>query len=178
MIAVKENYTGQIVEKRKRTVLYPGSFDPLTNGHLDLIVRASRIFDTVYVAVACNHSKAPTFSVEERISLVEQSCAAAGIGDKVRPVAFEGLVVDAIDEFRASAILRGLRAFSDFEYELQMALMNRKLKNQCETLFMMPSQENSFISSRLIKEIALMKGEFAQFVPDVVRDALIKKFNL
>jgi len=166
------------VEERKRTVLYPGSFDPLTNGHLDLILRATRIFDIIYVAVACNHSKTPTFSVEERMRLIEQASKDAGVGDQVRPVSFDGLLVDAIDTFKASAILRGLRAFSDFEYELQMALMNRRLKDQCETLFMMPSQDNSFISSRLIKEIACMGGDFEQFVPPNVAQALKTKFNL
>lgn len=159
-----------------RTVLYPGSFDPLTNGHLDLIHRAARIFDKVYVAVAVNHSKAPTFTTEERMEMIRQSCAE--LGSQVEPVSFSGLLVDAIDRLNASAILRGLRAFSDFEYELQMALMNRKLKTDCETLFMMPSSENSFISSRLIKEIAICGGNFEQFVPPQVATALKNKLGL
>lgn len=159
-----------------RTVLYPGSFDPLTNGHLDLIRRAAKIFDRVYVGVARNHGKSALFSEAERLELIREVCA--DFGGRVEAVSFDGLVVDAIDRLGASAILRGLRAFSDFEYELQMALMNRNLKNECETLFMMPSQNNSFISSRLIKEIALCGGDFAQFVPSAVERAVREKLKI
>ncbi len=164
------------MSNNKRTVLYPGSFDPLTNGHLDLIRRACLIFDEVYVAVAVNHAKQPMFTTEERIEMVREACV--DLGGKVFPVAFDGLVVDAVDRLEVSAILRGLRAFSDFEFELQMALMNRKLREDCETLFMMPSQENSFISSRLIKEIALCGGDFGKFVPATVAARLRSKLNL
>jgi len=160
----------------QKTVLYPGSFDPLTNGHLDLIFRAAKIFDKVYVAVAKNYSKTSLFNTEERVMFVTEACA--GLGKKVEAVSFDGLLVDAVERLHVSSILRGLRAFSDFEYELQMALMNRKLNADCETLFMMPSAENSFISSRLIKEIALCGGNYEQFVPPVVAKALKEKLGL
>ena len=165
-----------MTDKNKRAVLYPGSFDPLTNGHLDLIRRACLIFDTVYVAVAVNHDKKPLFTTEERMDMIRTSCV--DLGGKVQPVSFDGLVVDAVDRLQVAAILRGLRAFSDFEYELQMALMNRKLREDCETLFMMPSQENSFISSRLIKEIAQCGGDFEMFVPVPVAKCLRAKLKI
>jgi pantetheine-phosphate adenylyltransferase len=148
-----------------RRVLYPGSFDPVTNGHLDLIRRAGRLFDEVYVAVAVNCDKSAVFSSDERMAMLRESCREF---TNVKIVSFKGLLVDAIIEYDANAVLRGLRAFSDFEYELQMALMNRKLSEDCETIFMMPSSDNSFISSRLIKEIAMFGGDFAGFVPPVV----------
>ncbi|MCF6176630.1 MAG: pantetheine-phosphate adenylyltransferase [Victivallaceae bacterium] len=152
-----------------RRVLYPGSFDPVTNGHLDLIRRAGRLFDEVYVAVAVNNDKNALFSADERMAMLRESCHAFS---NVNIVSFQGLLVDAINNYDANAVLRGLRAFSDFEYELQMALMNRKLSEDCETIFMMPSADNSFISSRLIKEIAAFNGDFTGFVPSVVVDKL------
>lgn len=152
-----------------RRVLYPGSFDPVTNGHLDLIRRAGRLFDEVYVAVAVNNDKNALFSAAERMAMLRTSCSSLL---NVKIVSFQGLLVDAINSYEANAVLRGLRAFSDFEYELQMALMNRKLNEDCETIFMMPSADNSFISSRLIKEIAAFNGDFAGFVPPVVVDKL------
>ena len=161
-----------------RRVLYPGSFDPVTNGHLDLIRRAGRLFDEVYVGVAVNNDKNALFSAAERMDMLRESCQDF---NNVTIVAFQGLLVDAIEQYKANAVLRGLRAFSDFEYELQMALMNRKLNEDCETIFMMPSTDNSFISSRLIKEIALFGGDFAGFVPPVVVGRLqsaIKKNQL
>ncbi|MDD3118680.1 MAG: pantetheine-phosphate adenylyltransferase [Victivallales bacterium] len=165
-----------MTDNKQRSVLYPGSFDPLTNGHLDLIRRASLLFDAVYVAVAVNHDKKAMFSTEERIAMIRESCR--DLGDKVHPVSFDGLAVDAVERFQVSALLRGLRAFSDFEFELQMALMNRKLREDCETLFMMPSQGNSFISSRLIKEIAQCGGDFNMFVPAPVAARLQAKLGL
>jgi len=165
-----------VADMENKSVLYPGSFDPLTNGHLDLICRAARIFDKVYVAVAKNYSKTSLFTTEERVELVNLSCA--DLSGKIEAVAFDGLLVDAVERLGVASILRGLRAFSDFEYELQMALMNRKLKTDCETLFMMPSSENSFISSRLIKEIALCGGNYEQFVPAPVAEALKVKLGL
>jgi len=145
-----------------KTVLYPGSFDPFTNGHLDLVVRAGLLFDRVIVAVAVNSAKNPMFTMEERKDLIERCCRHL---PHVQVVMFHGLLVDAIVRFDAQAVLRGLRAFSDFEYELQMALMNRSLRQSCETIFMMPTQENSFVSSRMVKEVAMLGANFHSYVP-------------
>jgi len=150
-------------------VLYPGSFDPFTNGHLDLVFRASKIFDEVLVAVAVNQEKTPLFSMPKRVELIQKSCKDFS---NVRVVTFRGLLVDAVSEYKANAVLRGLRAFSDFEYELQMALMNRSMKSACETIFMMPNAKNSFVSSRMVKEIAKLGGDFAQYVPPSVIEAI------
>ena len=133
-----------------KTVIYPGSFDPFTNGHLDLVERARCLFDKVVVAVAVNSGKNPLFTLEERRQLIEESCADM---PNVEVIAFEGLLVDAVKQLNADAILRGLRAFSDFEYELQMALMNRELLKGCETIFLTPQLENSYVSSTLVKEV-------------------------
>ena len=145
-----------------KTVLYPGSFDPFTNGHLDLVVRAGLLFDQVIVAVAVNSEKNPMFTMEERKELIERCCRHL---PHVTVVMFHGLLVDAIIRYNAQAVLRGLRAFSDFEYELQMALMNRSLRQSCETIFMMPTQENSFVSSRMVKEVATLGADFRGYVP-------------
>ena len=152
-----------------KTVIYPGSFDPFTNGHLDLVERARRLFDKVVVAVAVNSGKNPLFTLEERRQLIVESCAHM---PNVEVIAFEGLLVDAVKELKVDAILRGLRAFSDFEYELQMALMNRDLLKNCETIFLTPTVENSFVSSTLIKEVARLGGDFAVHVPAPVARAL------
>lgn len=157
-----------------KSVLYPGSFDPLTNGHLDLVLRASRLFDRVIVAVGTNLEKHPMFSREEREILFRESCQGMNINN-VEVVSFDGLTVDALTRFEANAVLRGLRAFSDFEYELQMALMNRSLKEECETIFMMPTTNNSFVSSSLVKEVARHGGDFSQYVPRVVAEAIMLK---
>lgn len=157
-----------------KTVLYPGSFDPFTNGHLDLVERAARLFDRVVVGVALNTLKNPLFTVEERVEMLKASCDHIS---KVEVVSFSGLLVDALDEFEAQAVLRGLRAFSDFEFELQMALMNRSLKEECETIFMMPSQANSFVSSTMIKEVAIFEGDYVKFVPEPVAICLNKKLS-
>ena len=152
-----------------KTVIYPGSFDPFTNGHLDLVERARRLFDKVVVAVAVKSGKNPLFTLEERRQLIVESCAHM---PNVEVIAFEGLLVDAVKELKVDAILRGLRAFSDFEYELQMALMNRELLKNCETIFLTPTVENSFVSSTLIKEVARLGGDFAVHVPPPVARAL------
>ncbi len=162
------------MNKKSKTVLYPGSFDPVTNGHLDLIARASLVFDIVYVAVAINHEKNPMFSIEERVELLKKVTKQY---DNVKVVSFTGLLVDAVETYKVSAILRGLRAFSDFEYELQMALMNRRLKADCETLFMMPCTDYSFVSSKLVREIAKCNGDFSHFVQPAVYDAVIEKIE-
>ena len=155
-----------------KSVLYPGSFDPLTNGHLDLVERASRLFDRVIVAVGTNLEKHPMFSREEREALFRECCREL---PNIEVVSIDGLTVDALERFEANALLRGLRAFSDFEYELQMALMNRSLKEECETIFMTPTTNNSFVSSSLVKEVARHGGDFAQYVLEVVAEAIMLK---
>ena len=152
-----------------RTVIYPGSFDPLTNGHLDVISRAAKLFDKVIVAVANNDQKKPLFSLKERVRLVSRS-----IKDlpQVEVDSFDGLLVDFVEKRQGQAIIRGLRAVSDFEFEFQLALMNRKLNERVETIFMMPKDTYTFISSRIVKEIARLGGDVTSFVPTHVRTAL------
>ena len=157
-----------------RSVLYPGSFDPLTNGHLDLIARASKLFDRVIVAVAVNSEKHPMFTIEERVEMIEEVCQPY---DNVCAVPVCGLLVDAVEKYQASALLRGLRAFSDFEYELQMALMNRSLRDDCETIFMMPTPNNSFVSSRLVKEVATLGADYSKYVPPAVARRIAEKLQ-
>lgn len=157
-----------------KTVLYPGSFDPFTNGHLDLVTRAGALFDRVIVAVAVNSAKSPLFTLEERRNLIKESCAHL---PHVEVVIFNGLLVEAMELYGADAVLRGLRAFSDFEYELQMALMNRNLLTSCETIFMMPTLKNSFVSSSLVKEVARLHGNFECYVPLPVASAVRAKLS-
>jgi pantetheine-phosphate adenylyltransferase len=158
-----------------RTAIYPGSFDPFTNGHLDIVERSSRLFDRVIVAVADNDSKHPLFTLEERKSLVEQSIR--GIPN-VEADAFAGLLVDYVQQNEAQVVLRGLRAISDFEFEFQMALMNRKLNESFETIFMMPKDTYTFLSSRIVKEIARLGGNISPFVPVHVQAAINRKLAL
>lgn len=157
-----------------RTILYPGSFDPVTNGHIDVARRAAGIFDRVVITVAVNAEKSPLFTVDERIELLRAACSDI---PNIEVSGFSGLLVNALDQYDASAVIRGLRAVSDFEYEFQMALMNRELNQKCETLFMMPSPEYSFVSSRLIKEIAKCGGDISSFVPPVVAESVKRKFG-
>jgi pantetheine-phosphate adenylyltransferase len=157
-----------------RTVIYPGSFDPITNGHLDVIQRASRLFDQVVVAVARNGSKQPLFTPAERKTLIEQSISNH---DNVTVDVFEGLLVEYVEQQSGHAVIRGLRALSDFEYEFQMALMNRKLNERVETLFMMPRASYSFLSSHLVREIATLGGDVSAFVSPEVREALTKRLG-
>ena len=157
-----------------RNVLYPGSFDPLTNGHLDLIARASKLFDRVIVAVAVNSEKHPMFTIDERVEMIEETCISYA---NVRAVPVCGLLVDAVEKYQANALLRGLRAFSDFEYELQMALMNRSLRADCETIFMMPTPNNSFVSSRMVKEVALLGADYTKYVPQAVARRMAAKLQ-
>jgi pantetheine-phosphate adenylyltransferase len=157
-----------------RTAIYPGSFDPLTNGHLDVVQRAAKLFDRVVVAVAKNEGKSPLFAHNERIALVKQGLKHL---PNVEADAFDGLLVDYVVSKKARAIVRGLRAISDFEFEFQLALMNRKLNENIETIFMMPKDTYTFLSSRIVKEIARLGGDVSAFVPAHVQTALIKKLK-
>jgi pantetheine-phosphate adenylyltransferase len=157
-----------------RTVIYPGSFDPLTNGHLDVIYRATKIFDRVVVAVASNESKHPLFTLQERVAMVNESIREL---TSVETDSFDGLLVNYAQSRGAQAIIRGLRAVSDFEFEFQLALMNRKLNEDVETIFMMPKDTYTFLSSRIVKEIARLGGDVSTFVPAHVRDALAARFG-
>jgi pantetheine-phosphate adenylyltransferase len=153
--------------------IYPGSFDPLTNGHLDLIARASKIFEELTVAILRNAEKEPVFTVPERREMLEQMVQPF---PNVRVDVFEGLLVDYAVEKKAKVILRGIRAVSDYEYELQMALMNRKLQPQVETVFMLPAEAYSYLSSRLVKEIFRLGGSVGGLVPELVEQKLREKF--
>lgn len=152
-----------------RIVVYPGSFDPLTNGHLDVIQRAARLFDKVIVAVASNEAKQPVFTLEERVKLVQEAVLDQ---PKVEVDSFSGLLVEYVEKRSGQAIIRGLRAVSDFEFEFQLALMNRKLNERVETIFMMPKDTYTFLSSRIVKEIARLGGDVSAFVPPHVKRAL------
>ncbi|MGI8481891.1 MAG: pantetheine-phosphate adenylyltransferase [Chthoniobacterales bacterium] len=157
-----------------RRAIYPGSFDPVTNGHLDVIDRARKLFDEVVVAVAHNDQKQPLFALEERLALLHET-----IGDiaNVQIAPMGGLLVDFAIAQGASAVVRGLRAVSDFEFEFQMALMNRKLEPNVETIFLMPKEEYTYLSSRIVKEIARLGGDVAAFVPACVAEALRKRLK-
>jgi pantetheine-phosphate adenylyltransferase len=155
--------------------IYPGTFDPFTNGHFDLVVRSLRIFDEVIVAVAPSLKKEPLFSVKERLVLIEKSLQG---NERVTIEEFGGLLVDFVRKTKGAAIIRGLRAVSDFEYELQLALMNRRLNPKIETVFMMPSEEYSFLTATIVKEIASLGGPVKELVPAPVEAALRKKYRL
>jgi len=153
--------------------VYPGSFDPVTNGHLDVIERAARRFDEVLIAIAHNEEKSGLFSFEERVALVRETVTHL---PNVHVTQFQGLLVDFARASNAHVILRGLRAVSDFEFEFQMALMNRKLDDDVETMFLMPKEEYTYLSSRLVKEIARLGGDISGFVPDCIVRALREKY--
>ena len=157
-----------------RTAIYPGSFDPLTNGHLDVLERAAKLFDRVIVAIALSESKNPLFTLDERLALMKPAVARM---KNVRADVFDGLLVEYARKQKAQAIVRGLRAVSDFEFEFQMALMNRKLAKDIETIFMMPRGSYTFLSSRIVKEIARLGGDVSPFVPPHVVSALKKKLK-
>jgi pantetheine-phosphate adenylyltransferase len=152
--------------------VYPGSFDPITNGHVDIITRGARLFDRIVVAVALNAEKAPLFTSAERLEI-----ATAVFHDvpNVTVESFDGLLVDYVQQLGAQVVVRGLRAVSDFEYEFQMALMNRRLNGKIETVFMMPAEQYSYISSRLIKEVFSLGGRVHGLVPDMVEERLRQK---
>ncbi|WP_298721641.1 pantetheine-phosphate adenylyltransferase [uncultured Oceanisphaera sp.] len=153
-------------------VIYPGTFDPITNGHLDLIERASQLFNEVIVGVAFSPSKRPMFELEERVALVQEVTRSLG---NVKVVGFSGLLVDFAKTHQANVLIRGLRAVSDFEYEFQLANMNRRLMPELESVFLTPAEENSFISSTLVKEVAIHGGDISQFVPNAVARAIAQK---
>jgi pantetheine-phosphate adenylyltransferase len=154
--------------------LYPGTFDPVTNGHIDLICRAHEIFHDVIVAVAHNPHKKPLFSLAERMAMLKK--ATAGM-DGVTVTHFDGLVVDFAHKMKAKVMVRGLRMLSDFEYEFQMALTNRKLSSDIETIFLMPHESYSYLSAKLIKEAAVLGADLSDFVPDFVGQALRGKLR-
>jgi pantetheine-phosphate adenylyltransferase len=158
----------------KKRAIYPGTFDPITNGHLDLVRRAVRIFNEVIIAVAPSYKKNPLFTLQERLNMINH--AVIGI-DGVTVEAFQGLLVEYVRQRKGDAILRGLRAISDFETELQMAHMNRALDADIETVFMMPSEEYGFITSSVIKEVASFGGAVRGFVTEEVEAALREKFR-
>lgn len=153
-------------------VIYPGTFDPITNGHIDLVARASKMFDTVVVAIAAGHHKNPVFTLEERVALANTALSHL---NNIEVIGFSGLLVNLFREQKATAVLRGLRAVSDFEYEFQLANMNRQLDNQFESVFLTPSEHLSFISSTLVREIARLKGDVTKFVPPIVCKAFAEK---
>jgi pantetheine-phosphate adenylyltransferase len=157
-----------------RRAIYPGSFDPVTNGHLDVVERARKLFDEVIVAVAHNDEKQALFPLNERLDLLQDT---VGKISNVRIAQFEGLLVEFARAEKAGAVIRGLRAVSDFEFEFQMALMNRKLNAAVETIFLMPKEEYTYLSSRIVKEIARLGGDVSAFVPSRVAQALSRKFN-
>lgn len=155
-----------------RRAIYPGSFDPVTNGHLDVVGRAAKLFDEVIVAVAVNEQKRGLFTADERTALI---AGAVGGWKNVRVTKFDGLLVEFAAAQKASAVVRGLRAVSDFEFEFQMALMNRKLDEHIETIFLMPAENYTYLSSRIVKEIARLGGNVEAFVPASVATALREK---
>ena len=156
----------------KRAV-YPGMFDPIHNGHVDVIQRSLQIFDELIVAVVANPSKQPLFSMKERLEMIDEATSDLS---NFRIVAFDGLLIDLVARERADCIVRGIRAVSDFEYEFQMALMNRKLRNTVETVFLMPHEKYTYISSRLIKEVASFGTSVAGMVPPIVEKRLAEKY--
>lgn len=159
---------------KKRIAIYPGTFDPFTNGHLDLVMRGLVIFDEVIVALAPSLKKKPLFTVKERITMMKESLKNY---DRIKIEIFNGLLVEYVKSKKGIAIIRGLRAVSDFEYELQMALMNRRLYPEIETVFMMPSEEYSFLTATIVKEIASLGGDIKKLVPDSVEESLKRKFK-
>ena len=157
-----------------KIAIYPGSFDPITNGHLDLIQRGLQLFDQLVVAIADNPDKKPLFSAEDRLEMVK-----TGVKDlkQVKVVLFTGLLANLAKEIKASAIIRGVRAVSDFEFEFQLALMNRKLAPKTETVFLIPSEKYTYLSSNLIKDVARFNGDINCFVPEIVEKKLKEKFG-
>ncbi|MDR1087355.1 MAG: pantetheine-phosphate adenylyltransferase [Endomicrobium sp.] len=162
------------MNNRKFSAVYPGSFDPPTNGHLDIITRASRLFPNIIVAVTDNVNKRHIFTLQERIDLLKKSTENL---ESVEVLSFSGLLADYLEKINSFVLIRGLRALSDFEYEFQMALMNRKLNKKIETIFLTPDQSYTFLSSSMVKEIAMLGGSTRDFVPKCVELELKKRFG-
>jgi pantetheine-phosphate adenylyltransferase len=154
--------------------IYPGTFDPITNGHLDILSRATQLFERVHVVVAVNLNKKTLFSLEERVEMIQECTAKM---PNVDVSSFEGLTVDCLRRFRAQVVIRGLRAVSDFEYEFQMALMNKKLDVNCETVYLMPSEQYTYLNSSIIRELAVHGGSVTEFVPTFVETRLHQKLG-
>jgi pantetheine-phosphate adenylyltransferase len=157
-----------------KTIVYPGTFDPITNGHVDLIERAAKLFDKIVIGIASNQKKSPLFTIDERIHLATVAVAHL---DNVEIKGFDYLLVNFVKDCNADAVMRGLRAVSDFEYEFQLANMNRALSPELESIFLTPSEKFSYISSSLIREISALKGDASKFVPPHVAAALLEKFK-
>ena len=157
-----------------RKVIYPGTFDPVTHGHIDIIKRAIELFDAVAVTVAVNPTKKPLFSIKERVTMLKKSLIEY---DNVTVESFDGLVVDYAKKVDAIGIIRGIRALSDFEYEFQMALMNRKLAKDIATIFLMPHEKYTYLNSSIVRNLASLNSDVSDFVPTVVQKALQKKFS-
>lgn len=161
----------------KKIAIYPGSFDPFTNGHIDLVERATRIFDLVIVTIAVNSKKETLFTGSEREDLIREAINKKTWSDKVQVEQFTGLLVDFAEEKDATVLLRGVRQISDFEYEFQMALTNRRLSPNLDTLFLMPDENHAITSSSIVKEIALWDGDISSFVPPNIHKAILKKMS-
>ena len=157
-----------------KTIVYPGTFDPITNGHIDLIERASKLFDNIIVSIASSKKKSPLFTIEERISLATECLSHL---PNVEIKGFDYLLVNFVKDCDGDAVMRGLRAVSDFEYEFQLANMNRALSPDVESIFLTPAEKFSYISSSLVREISSLQGDVTKFVPPNVADALVKKFQ-
>ncbi|RPI70042.1 MAG: pantetheine-phosphate adenylyltransferase [Ignavibacteriales bacterium] len=158
-----------------RKVIYPGTFDPVTYGHIDIIKRAIDLFDAVAVTVAINPTKEPLFTVKERVDMLKESLKEY---QHITVESFDGLVVDYAKKVNATGIIRGLRAISDFEYEFQMALMNRKLASNIATIFLMPHEKYTYLNSSIVRNLASLKSDVSDFVPPVVQKAFLKKFAI
>ncbi|MAO63481.1 MAG: pantetheine-phosphate adenylyltransferase [Balneola sp.] len=161
----------------KTIALYPGSFDPITNGHLDILERATRLFTKVIVTVAVNKKKDAVFSGEERVELIKECIKEKDWADKVEVNQFTGLLVDHAQKMKADTLVRGVRQISDFEYEFRMALTNKRLAPEVDTIFLMPDEEFTFISASIVKEVAYWGGDLTSFVPPLVATALKDKFS-
>ncbi|MCR9129952.1 MAG: pantetheine-phosphate adenylyltransferase [Alphaproteobacteria bacterium] len=161
---------------KKRVALYPGTFDPLTNGHLDIIGRAVKLYDKLVLGVALNSSKGPLFTFEERVEMARELANSVAGDTEIEVLPFEGLLMHFAEEVGANSIIRGLRAVSDFEYEFQMVGMNQRLNPDIETVFLMADPRHQAIASRLVKEIARLGGDVTPFVPSLVKERLLEKF--
>ncbi|WP_069131872.1 pantetheine-phosphate adenylyltransferase [Rhodohalobacter halophilus] len=161
----------------EHTALYPGSFDPWTNGHLDILSRAVKMFDKIIVTVAVNNKKTAVFTGEERIELIRNSIKQYDWSDQVEVIQFTGLLIDLARKKSVNVLLRGVRQISDFEYEFRMALANRRLAPEIDTVFLMPDEQLTFISATIVKEIAVWGGDLSSFVPDNVANALHQKYE-